>query len=489
MPNPNSIDEVSGHLYDVFISFSSINIEIARFICDQLEAQGITCWLADRNRHDIPPGENWADQLMKGLENSKMVLLIFSKESNLSRHVQNEIGIAFDSKLDILPMRIQEEKPKGVLRYYLVHTQWFDIIPPPPPMEKGKLEKLMEVVRHLINETPPSVEHVQDHAPQNIKVPFFSTWVLKSSFSWIQNFFNSFPALDGALLTYVLMVLVFFVPLAISHRIVGDYPPQSLSELFGVATSSHYYYPDLNSILFDMVLHPAAFATLAYFVLFLNARGNQYLYSAAAGFIATNNERLTRFWINMANLLIVKILPVVMALVTFFYRRNVYIGYGMKEPLVFWASFAVGLSIYAYVALAINASYIALLLSPIPDTAMRGEDDRQFSSEWAGMLAKLTILFIYIILMILVEISDEWIMANFNYTPLTDLMRWIVIVFGGISVLILTARILWLFIPEIGIHSKSVERAFTQVNKASLPLLIVPLVLIILTIRLWLLTH
>jgi hypothetical protein len=262
-----------------------------------------------------------------------------------------------------------------------------------------------------------------------------------------------------------------------------------LSELLGVASGFRYYYPDLNAILFDMVLHPAAFATLAYFVLFMNAKENQYLTNAVTGFISTRNVRQTRFWINIVNLLVVKILPLVMALITFFYRRSVYISYGMKEPLVFWASFAVAISIYAFVALAINSSYIALLLEPIPDTKLRGEDDQQFSSAWAAMLARLTIIFIYIILMIIVEISDEWIMANFNYTPLTDLMRLIVLVFGGIEILILTAKILWFFIPEIGTHSRSVENPFSRFNKTSPLILVVPIILIVLTIRLWLQTH
>jgi hypothetical protein len=238
-----------------------------------------------------------------------------------------------------------------------------------------------------------------------------------------------------------------------------------------------------------MVLHPAAFATLAYFVLFLNANSNQYLSNAAAGFISTRNLRRTRFWINLANLLLVKILPLAMAFVAFIYRWNVYTGYGMRQPLIFWASLAVGLSIYAFVALSINSSYIALLLKPIQEKEVQAEDDARFSSEWAGMLVKLTIIFIYIILMILIEISVEWMVADFTGTPLTDLMRWIVLVFGGISVLIIALRILWLFIPEINVITRSNENAMAQVNKSNLLLLIVPALLLILTVRLWLQTH
>lgn len=489
MPTHNPEDQYSTDSPDVFISFSSKNIETARCVCDELEAQGVTCWLADPNRNDIPPGTNWAEHLMHGLRNSRMVLLIFSKDSNLSKHVQSEIGIATNYKLDILPMRIQDEAPSGVLQYYLIHTQWFDLIPAPPPLEKDKLERLTEVIRRLMKETAPVTGAVSYHAQPVTKVPFFSTWVLRPVFPWAQKYFESIRPFDGALITYLFMFLVFFLPLAISHRIVGDYPPASIAQFFSVASSTHYFYPDLNAILFDMVLHPAAFATLAYFTLFLNARENQYLTSAVTGFISTSNVRRTRFWINLANLFIVKFLPVAMALITFFYRRSVYISYNMREPLVFWASFAVAISIYAYVALSINSSYIAMLLAPMPDTRLRGEDDQQFSAAWASMLSKLTVIFIYIILMIVVEIADEWIMANFNYTPLTDLMRWIVLVYGGIAIVILTAKILSFVVPEIGTGSGSVDVPFMRINAKSLLILLVPIVLILLTVRLWLQTR
>jgi hypothetical protein len=490
MPPIDPPNEANSDSRDVFISFSSTNIETARCICDELESQGITCWLADRNRNDIPPGRNWADHLMHGLQNSRMVLLIFSKDSNLSKHVQNEIGIAFDRKLEILPVRIQDEIPDGVLQYYLVHTQWFDVIPAPPPLEKDKLQRLTETVQRLTKDvasTAASPNRTSTH--QETRIPFFSTWVLRPIFPWAQRYYESTRPFDGALITYLFMLLVFFLPLVITHRIVGDYPPATLSELFSVASSSHYYYPDLNAILFDMVLHPAAFATLAYFTLFLNAKENQYLTNAVAGFISTKNVRVTKFWINLANLFVVKVIPVAMAVITFFYRRSVYIGYGMQEPLVFWASFAVAISIYAYVALSINASYIALLLEPIPDAKLRGEDDRQFSSAWARMLSALTVIFIYIILMILVEIADEWIMANFNYTPMTDLMRWIVLFYGGIAVLILVGRILWFVLPEVGTYSRTPARLENRVQAKNLLILIVPVVLIVLTVRLWLQTR
>ncbi len=482
--NPSAAVE---RTHDVFISFSSRNIKTARLICQQLESHGIACWLADPNRGDIPPGAPWVKVLVRELKKSRMVLLIFSKDSNLSRHVHSEIGVAFKNMLDILPIRIQQENPEEELEYYLIHTQWFDFIPPPPPLDAAKMEELIGVVQQIIHEeTHPVPRPIPGTPPQAVKVPLFSTWMLKPLFSWQPSFLESIPALEGALWTFLIMFLVFFVPLAVTHRLVGDLPPQSLGELFSLPSQFHYYYPDLNAVIFDMLLHPAAFATLVYFVLFLNSSGNQYLSNTSAGFIRVRSEERARAWINLANLLVLKVLPVVMAVIAFFYRRKVYIGYGMKEPLVFWASLAVGLSIYAYVALAINSSYLSLLLKPIRQTEASGEDDRQYSSDRAAMLVRLTFVFLYIILMILIEISVAWMMANHAVSPITDFIRWIVLVFGGIAIVTMSVKILWMFLPEIGPRTRVDQEFILKKIWSSLLLFILPAVLILLTIRVWL---
>lgn len=474
---------------DIFISFSSKDIDTARFVCNKLEEQGFVCWLADRNRNDISPGENWVVQLMQGLKNSKMVLLIFSRDSNLSRHVQNEIGIAFNRELEILPLRIQDEQPEEVLEYYLIHTQWFDVIPAPPPVEKEKLVRLTEVIKQLLDDKSQLTHSQRALFSRLSKVPFFSVQALYPFTGWVRKIGESMPAIEGALWTYLVMFLVFFVPLAISHRIVGTAIPETLNDLFRVASGFHFYYPDLNAVFFDMILHPAAYAALVYFLLFIGSPENQYLLYATAGFISTKNIRLTRFWINLVNVFVVKLLPLGMAIWSFFYRRNTYLTYGMREPLLFWASFAVSMSIYVFVALSINASYIALLIKSIRLSESQTDDDRTFLSERAGMLAKLTIVFVYIILMCVIEITVAWLMADFNGLGSFDLVRLTVVVFGGFAILVLSAKILWLWIPELDFFKESIMVPFRQIQMSVWLVLTLPVLLVVLTIKLWLQVH
>jgi hypothetical protein len=462
---------------DVFISYSSKNVEAAQSICDKLEKQGLTCFLANRPRDDIPAGENWVEELMKGLLNSKVVLLIMSKEANASIQVQNEIGIAVKNKLAILPVRIQEEEPGVVLEYYLVHRHRLDIIPAPPPLTEDEQQRLVDLIRRLLKG-----EKLFDPAPAN-KVPLLSIWVLHSSYKRLQNFLGSISPVEGALWTFLVMFLLFFLPLAISHRIVGTYVPASISELFRAAYNPYFYYPDLNAILFDMVLHPAAYAMLVFFILFIKANENQYLLDKVAYFISTKNVRRTKFWIDLANNFLVRILPLVLAVIYFFYRRNAYVGYGMQEPLLFWASLAVALSVYIIVALAIDTSYIALLIKSSPGSPeTQPVDSVEFTIEQAGALARLTIIFIYVMLMCFVEIVVGWKMGELNAVNFLDPTRLVAEIFGGLTILILSIKIFWLW------HNRSeiISKAFRRVSASVWLLLALPAVLIILTIKLWL---
>jgi hypothetical protein len=478
--------EVTNQSIDVFISYSSKDIKAARYICQQLEAHNFKCWLADPNREDIPAGQNWIRQLIKGLTSSKVVLLIFSKNADTSRYVQNEIGIAFRYKVDIFPIRIQEETPGEILEYYLINTQWMDAIPSPPPMDSSKLKQIIDIMHQLLDDNK-SIRR-PDSAPkkQIQKLPALSTWFLRPSIELKKRSGGIITPIEGALWTFLFMFLLFFIPLAISHHIVGTFLPRSLAEMFQPASGYHYYYPDLNAILFDMFLHPAAFATLVYFFLFIGADENQYLLNSSAGFISTRNVRLTRYLINLANIFTVKILPIVFAAGAFIYRRNLYIGYGMQEPLLLWASLAVALSIYAYVRLSINTCYIALLVKPLRSGEIQSDEDKIFLLEQARALAKLTIVFIYSILMFLDEIVVQWMMSDFNGTTLFDLIRVITLIFGGITILILIVKIRWIWIPKMSFQAGTIKNSFYGVNKSNWLLLTLPAILIILTIIMWL---
>ena len=72
---------------DVFLSHSHVDKVYADAICHTLESSGIRCWVAPR---DIRPSEDWAESIINAMDNCRILLLIFSADSNRSPQVRRE---------------------------------------------------------------------------------------------------------------------------------------------------------------------------------------------------------------------------------------------------------------------------------------------------------------------------------------------------------------------------------------------------------------
>ena len=115
---------------DVFISYKSNdpalgnNDEtVANELCQQLEAAGISCWIAPRN---IQPGVRYGRAIMEAINDCKVMVVVFSKYANVSEHIANEVDAVFSRKVDIIPFNIDGEKPGIEFDYYLRRMQWID---------------------------------------------------------------------------------------------------------------------------------------------------------------------------------------------------------------------------------------------------------------------------------------------------------------------------------------------------------------------------
>ena len=114
--------------YDVFISYSSIDQKIAEGVCAYLEQQGVRCFVAYR---DIPRGVVWATAIVKALENSRMMVVLFSKNFNESSQVERELELASNMKLPILTFRLSNDDFEDAKKYYLQNLHWIDAFPNP----------------------------------------------------------------------------------------------------------------------------------------------------------------------------------------------------------------------------------------------------------------------------------------------------------------------------------------------------------------------
>jgi len=110
---------------DVFISYQSSDKEYADRVCEALERQNISCWIAPR---DIPIGAEWAAAIVEGLQRCHCFVVILSSHSTNARQISREAELADNRKLPIFTLRIEDVQPPPGLLYFLGNVQWVDAI-------------------------------------------------------------------------------------------------------------------------------------------------------------------------------------------------------------------------------------------------------------------------------------------------------------------------------------------------------------------------
>jgi TPR repeat protein len=141
--------------FDVFISYSKHNKLEADVICGKLEASGIRCWIAPR---DITPGTEWTESIIEGIEQSHVMVLVFSEHANNSSQVRREVERAISKDLPVIPFRVQNIMPARSLEYCLGNTHWLDAFD--PPLE-GHVQRLELVVHRLLASGRHSAKNVE----------------------------------------------------------------------------------------------------------------------------------------------------------------------------------------------------------------------------------------------------------------------------------------------------------------------------------------
>ena len=111
------------HQYDIFISYSDKDRELARKVYEALKAEGLNCWIAFQ---DIPHGEVWAKAITQGIKNSKAVLLILTTNSNNSDQVLREIEYADKQKKKLYCYKVEEFSISDAIDYFISSIQQFE---------------------------------------------------------------------------------------------------------------------------------------------------------------------------------------------------------------------------------------------------------------------------------------------------------------------------------------------------------------------------
>ena len=113
---------------DVFISYGSDDVALARELRGHLEQGGYGCWMAP---DDVAGPKTWAEQIVEAIGSCKVMLVLISSVSNASNHVSKEVDLALEHGKAVLPVRVEDVAPAGALRYLLALAQWIDAFPGP----------------------------------------------------------------------------------------------------------------------------------------------------------------------------------------------------------------------------------------------------------------------------------------------------------------------------------------------------------------------
>jgi len=108
---------------EIFISFASKDVKVAMTLCSALETRGFSCWISAR---DIEPGANFQVAIVQALRRARVMLLVFTANSNTSEEMTKELALASQQKIMVIPLRVEDVTPNDAFAYEFATRQWID---------------------------------------------------------------------------------------------------------------------------------------------------------------------------------------------------------------------------------------------------------------------------------------------------------------------------------------------------------------------------
>jgi adenylate cyclase len=109
---------------DVFVSYASQDAAVANSVVEALEQHGIRCWMAPR---DVKPGAQYADAIVRAINEAKTLVLVLSHSAVGSSHVGREIERAASKHKQIIALKIDVAPLTPALEYFLSESHWIDV--------------------------------------------------------------------------------------------------------------------------------------------------------------------------------------------------------------------------------------------------------------------------------------------------------------------------------------------------------------------------
>src|SRR5512147_3181141 len=95
----------------IFISYSRMDLDFVQKIVDALAVSDLDTWIDWKN---IPKGEDWKDEIYRGIEGADAFLFLISPDSVTSEMCNEEIAHALRNGKRILPVFIARTDDRGM---------------------------------------------------------------------------------------------------------------------------------------------------------------------------------------------------------------------------------------------------------------------------------------------------------------------------------------------------------------------------------------
>ncbi|MEL7110259.1 MAG: toll/interleukin-1 receptor domain-containing protein [Pseudomonadota bacterium] len=129
--------------HDVFLSYRRTDQALAQKLVQSLQAQGVSVWWDQM----IEGGEDWREAIVENLTSARALVILFSEECNTSKQLKKELSIADSLDKEVIPVLIEDTKPKGHYLYELSARNWLQVHPNPEA-------KMAELAGRLAQELP-----------------------------------------------------------------------------------------------------------------------------------------------------------------------------------------------------------------------------------------------------------------------------------------------------------------------------------------------
>ena len=181
---------------DVFISYKSQNQGVADLLRRCLQGEGVSCWIAS---HDVKPGTDYAEEIVKAITSCKVLLLVLTKEANQDhRQIRRELSLADSVGKVIIPVRVDPIDPSPAFQYVLATCQVLDLYDEGASFSDTQASKVVRAVKyHLVqvvkNDKDQSIHSGFTTLPDAIAENVESSRIQPSNFDPQSHLTNKLP--------------------------------------------------------------------------------------------------------------------------------------------------------------------------------------------------------------------------------------------------------------------------------------------------------